>query len=301
MKMFILVIIGKQMASENLKTKKPEIKKVLKYENGSKPTIFEEKCPHKTEIVRLNVGGIKYITTNNTLRIYQGPLSMLVDTEIGKLVDSDGYIFIDRNGELFEHILEFLRTMNIFIGDDPIMTARLLVESEYYCIVPLIKLLTNNLADMQRAEIQELESKYSNTEIQESCGGESRANNESKIKSDVVCFNVNGNIRYVDLETLGLCGDIRNIHHGFITHVYNHFTNKLTCNAWEHQYPSYRIKIDHKGRVFIYDDVRNFDVVIAYLKEKYGSGYTPVAMKKMNCDETKRATSMFYLGDDKRY
>lgn len=64
---------------------------------------------HSSNVVKLNVGGSKYITTKTTLcksSYFAGLLSgkFRVDS------DGDGNIFIDRNGIYFGYILEYLRS-----------------------------------------------------------------------------------------------------------------------------------------------------------------------------------------------
>lgn len=63
--------------------------------------------PQAIEIVDLNVGGHMYTTTRSTLARFPSSLTLMC---ILQIVDSDGKVFIDRNGRMFEYILEFLRT-----------------------------------------------------------------------------------------------------------------------------------------------------------------------------------------------
>lgn len=61
--------------------------------------------------IKLNIGGVKYETTLQTLLKY--PLSFFSILFGGNYLpekDEEGYFFIDRNGELFKDVLEFLRT-----------------------------------------------------------------------------------------------------------------------------------------------------------------------------------------------
>lgn len=63
-------------------------------------------------VVKLNVGGTKYYTTKGTLvnpnsrNFFTGMFSGKFPT----VKDKEGHLFIDRNGRLFEPILEYLRT-----------------------------------------------------------------------------------------------------------------------------------------------------------------------------------------------
>lgn len=65
-------------------------------------------------VVKLNIGGRKYVTTVKTLR-GQGKeinyfTALLGDQFAPPETDEKGYHFIDRNGSLFEPILDYLRT-----------------------------------------------------------------------------------------------------------------------------------------------------------------------------------------------
>lgn len=66
-----------------------------------------------SSVVKLNIGGVRYITSKHTLlqdgaggSFFSGLLSGRFSAE---MVDGD-YYFIDRNGRYFEPILDYLRT-----------------------------------------------------------------------------------------------------------------------------------------------------------------------------------------------
>lgn len=67
-------------------------------------------------IVKINIGGYKYQTTESTLS-HRGPnyFTHLFTKSIPSPVDSKGYYFIDRDGKYFAPILEYLRTGDIVI------------------------------------------------------------------------------------------------------------------------------------------------------------------------------------------
>eukprot|EP01065_Artemidia_motanka_P022494 TRINITY_DN26706_c0_g1_i1.p1 TRINITY_DN26706_c0_g1~~TRINITY_DN26706_c0_g1_i1.p1 ORF type:complete len:461 (+),score=139.56 TRINITY_DN26706_c0_g1_i1:85-1467(+) len=60
------------------------------------------------EVVHLNVGGVEYSAAAATLCAREGLLSGLVLGH-GAVRDDQGRLFIDRNGDLFRYILDFLR------------------------------------------------------------------------------------------------------------------------------------------------------------------------------------------------
>lgn len=70
--------------------------------------------PTSGDIVRLNVGGHMYTTTKTTLSS-QHSIALM---NILKNCDREGNVFIDRNGRMFEYILEFLRTDKLCLPDD---------------------------------------------------------------------------------------------------------------------------------------------------------------------------------------
>lgn len=92
-------------------------------------------------IVKINVGGQLFTTKSETLTKYPGFLSILVSTRIGITLDENGYIFIDRNGEVFKHILEFLRSDYLPNFDSLDYLEQLLIEADFYQITPIIDLL----------------------------------------------------------------------------------------------------------------------------------------------------------------
>jgi len=65
-------------------------------------------------VVKLNIGGRKYVTTVKSLRGQMGEnnyfTALFGDQFAPPETDGKGYYFIDRNGSLFEPILDYLRT-----------------------------------------------------------------------------------------------------------------------------------------------------------------------------------------------
>jgi len=98
---------------------------------------------HFKSTVKLNVGGKIYKTTLDTLR--NDPDSMLCAMFSGrhelKADEEDGSYFIDRNGELFGYILDYLRNGELLCPDDKIVQKRLLKEAEFFQVQGIITLL----------------------------------------------------------------------------------------------------------------------------------------------------------------
>lgn len=94
--------------------------------------------------IKLNVGGHRYETTLSTLTAKDSMLARMFSQDNMKMLkaDSDRSYFIDRNGEIFSYILDYLRDDNI--PEDKALKARLLKEAEYFCLLSLINLLTHS-------------------------------------------------------------------------------------------------------------------------------------------------------------
>jgi hypothetical protein len=101
---------------------------------------MEEKIV-KEKIVKLNVGGVKYTTTTTTLSKLGGFFASLCkyDEQFETLKDENGRIFIDRDGEIFKYILNFLRSGEILCP--PKFIYKLRIEAEFYQILELINQL----------------------------------------------------------------------------------------------------------------------------------------------------------------
>lgn len=91
-----------------------------------------------SRVVTLSVGGIEYQTTQRTLSVC--PDSLLASIAQGNWqVDTKNRFFIDRDGELFAHILNFLRNNELLVPlDDPLLITKLLREAQFYQLQVLV-------------------------------------------------------------------------------------------------------------------------------------------------------------------
>eukprot|EP00794_Sanderia_malayensis_P010272 gene10271-11327_t len=93
---------------------------------------------HFPATVKLNVGGHVYKTSLLTLK--SDPDSMLAHMFSGRYSldkSEDGEYFIDRDGDCFKYVLNYLRNKDVFVNDEE-TRLQLLVEAEFYRIDGLI-------------------------------------------------------------------------------------------------------------------------------------------------------------------
>ena len=64
--------------------------------------------PSEEKIISLDVGGMKFKTTNTTLN-KSAYFKALLSGKFGDRVQSDGSYFIDRDGEYFKYLLNYMR------------------------------------------------------------------------------------------------------------------------------------------------------------------------------------------------
>lgn len=97
------------------------------------------------EVLTLNVGGVLYTTTRSTLTKY-------ADSMLGAMfgnrfapsppsLDRDGNHFIDRDGYMFRHVLNFLRTGHLCLPHGFKDFDLLEAEADFYQVVPLVTAL----------------------------------------------------------------------------------------------------------------------------------------------------------------
>ncbi|CAF0886125.1 unnamed protein product [Adineta steineri] len=114
-----------------------------------------------TGVVTLNVGGTIYTTRIDTLTWENNTFFTTLFSRRWELERDphNNSIFIDRNGKLFEHILDYLRTRilpNDIMTNEP-FRQRLIIETEYFCIHSLIYILTEPERKCQQKKEEEEE------------------------------------------------------------------------------------------------------------------------------------------------
>ena len=96
------------------------------------------------EIVKLNVGGVIYQTTKSTLCKYPNSmLGAMFNGSMSTAVDENGCHFVDRDGELFKYILNYLRSSRLALPVDFKELDQLCAEADFYQITELIDCVEN--------------------------------------------------------------------------------------------------------------------------------------------------------------
>eukprot|EP00903_Cladosiphon_okamuranus_P019401 g17838.t1 len=107
-------------------------------------------------IVRLNVGGKKFLTSRET--IMHANNCMLASMFRGKFkctTDEDGFVFIDRDGERFRHVLNFLRCSSLPSFDEAWRYEEIMEEADFYAIEELRELCERQLEALEEAKRKE--------------------------------------------------------------------------------------------------------------------------------------------------
>ena len=89
--------------------------------------------------IRINVGGSLFSTLRSTLtKEPDSMLARIINTTVPTDTDHDGNIFIDRNGDIFKIIINFLRTGNLRIEGSGWSKEELEEEAEYFMLQSLL-------------------------------------------------------------------------------------------------------------------------------------------------------------------
>ncbi len=108
---------------EYLETKKAVFEKELEKQQK------DFYCDANPQIIYLNVGGRRFATTAKTLqRIPDSFLDKLVKGEVPIIKDKDGNIFLNKNGTIFEYILDYLRDGELVYPEDTKLKKRMKEE-----------------------------------------------------------------------------------------------------------------------------------------------------------------------------
>uniref|UniRef100_A0A8C8IK37 BTB domain-containing protein n=2 Tax=Salmoninae TaxID=504568 RepID=A0A8C8IK37_ONCTS len=99
----------------------------------TRTTSFKGSCP-SSKYVKLNVGGVLYYTTMQTLTKQDTMLKAMFSGRMEVLTDSEGWILIDRCGKHFGTILNYLRDGAVPLPEIRREVEELLAEAKYYLV-----------------------------------------------------------------------------------------------------------------------------------------------------------------------
>ena len=93
-----------------------------------------------SDIIKLNVGGVVYLTTRVTLcKFPDSMLGAMFNGSMSTTQDENGCHFIDRDGDLFKYVLNYLRSSRLSLPNDFKDLDQLGDEADFYQISPLIE------------------------------------------------------------------------------------------------------------------------------------------------------------------
>mmetsp|Transcript_62096 Transcript_62096/g.111821 ORF Transcript_62096/g.111821 Transcript_62096/m.111821 type:complete len:900 (+) Transcript_62096:83-2782(+) len=123
--------------------------------SDARPLPSSRSVPNMTgQKITLNVGGVRFATTRTTVMLRAGG-SVLEEIIAGPL-DDDGEYFIDRDGQLFFHILSYLRDGDEFDAPvDSLARSRLSNEAKKLRLGGLVKLLEAGQIRLANGEHEE--------------------------------------------------------------------------------------------------------------------------------------------------
>ncbi|XP_054841883.1 potassium channel regulatory protein [Eublepharis macularius] len=108
-------------------------------------------------VVTLNVGGLKFTTWPSTLQQFpESRLARMLNGSDREFRLVNGQFFVDRDGVLFGHILDFLRTLQLSLPSDFTDYQRLQREANFYELHSLADLLSQESLLKPKMEILEI-------------------------------------------------------------------------------------------------------------------------------------------------
>ena len=100
------------------KSKKRQLSSLDQTNEEEKRQQIKRRKVMNVKVITLDVGGIKYVTSIQTLTGHESMLKARFSGNYADIPSDDGSFFFDRNGELFKYILEYLRTGHLMLPSD---------------------------------------------------------------------------------------------------------------------------------------------------------------------------------------
>lgn len=109
----------------------------------------------ESQIIKLNVGGEIYTTTRSTLCKYPNSmLGAMFNGSMSPSLDENGCFFIDRDGELFKYILNYLRSSRLSLPQGFKDLDQLFAEADFYQITPLLETVEELRAPVPEKQVR---------------------------------------------------------------------------------------------------------------------------------------------------
>ncbi|CCF73925.1 BTB/POZ domain-containing protein KCTD7 [Babesia microti strain RI] len=102
-------------------------------------------------VVKLNVGGVSFVTKLSTLEKCNTPVFNEILAEFHKSPVNE--VFIDRDGTHFSVILNYLRTNKLVCPNDKYILELILVEAQHYQIAPLIDAVKTKITSLNSSSL----------------------------------------------------------------------------------------------------------------------------------------------------
>jgi len=98
--------------------------------------------------------GVQYITTKETLtQVHDSMLAAMFSGRFPLHLDSDGSVFIDRDGTRFRHVLNWLRTGTLPSFDCTWRYEEVLEEADFFALGDLAELVRNKIEESEEMEL----------------------------------------------------------------------------------------------------------------------------------------------------
>jgi len=135
---------------------------------------------------RLNVGGREYVASASTLQKVEGSMLATMFTTTMRSETLNGAYFIDRDGDMFSYVLEYLRTDTVELPDSIEVLKRLQKEADFFMLPGLQTLIRSKL---QRVliELKCYSARFRCSDKQCNCG-DGRPNYEAFDDSELECL-----------------------------------------------------------------------------------------------------------------
>ncbi len=213
----------------------------------------------KTKMIKLNVGGRRFMTERETL-LRNGPNYFTALLNNPSLAET---IYIDRSAELFEWVLQFQRVGKLYMDEN--QWRNLAIEAEYYLIEPLIEecKLHSPEHQLEQRNIEQLELL---TQLMAE-NQEKLSKDESETGKEVLAFSLESMTNRTNIkEAIHQIQAWKRIRHvaRLIFNIFTFLQTLITPGRTLHRYSTDSI-ISHFSRlIFQFSLAEEYDHMVAY-------------------------------------